>query len=88
MTGLTGMKSEEPNWRRFKQACRIAKASPGMTTALITGKGEPTLWPDLITKYLDALEQYGDFPVVELQTNGEGRGRIGYDWQNEAATII
>jgi molybdenum cofactor biosynthesis enzyme MoaA len=40
----------------------------GATTFLITGKGEPTLYPDQITEVLQAVE--GKFPIVELQTNG------------------
>ncbi len=40
----------------------------GATTFLITGKGEPTLYPDQITDVLQAVE--GKFPIVELQTNG------------------
>lgn len=40
----------------------------GATTFLITGKGEPTLYPDQITDVLKAVE--GKFPIVELQTNG------------------
>ena len=43
----------------------------GTNTAIITGKGEPTLYPDQITEYLQ-LMSYGryDFPFIELQTNG------------------
>jgi molybdenum cofactor biosynthesis enzyme MoaA len=40
----------------------------GATTFLITGKGEPTIYPDQIAKVLQAVE--GKFPIVELQTNG------------------
>lgn len=40
----------------------------GATTFLITGKGEPTLYPDQVTEVLKAVE--GKFPIVELQTNG------------------
>ena len=39
------------------------------TTVLITGKGEPTMFPDEITAYLKALQPYR-FPIIELQTNG------------------
>lgn len=38
------------------------------TTCLITGKGEPTLYPGAITSTL--REVGGNFPLVELQTNG------------------
>ncbi len=58
----------EVNWAKFNQAQQLALKS-GVTTAMITGKGEPTLYPDQITKYL-ALYLEGEFPVIELQTNG------------------
>lgn len=56
------------NWHNFHKACRLAMAS-GATTALLTGKGEPTLYPDLIEHYLKQLNLIG-FPIIELQTNG------------------
>jgi len=55
-------------WQRFDIACRLAQQS-GVNTVLLTGKGEPTLWPDLILEYLQKLAHY-DMPIVELQTNG------------------
>ena len=39
----------------------------GATTALLTGKGEPTLYPAQIS---DALFHLKKFPLIELQTNG------------------
>jgi len=56
------------NWRNFKHASRLAVIS-GATTVLLTGKGEPTLYPDIITSYLGHLMEF-EFPFVELQTNG------------------
>ena len=60
------------NWDRvlpsFKAACRFAKTS-GVTTVLFTGKGEPTLYPEEISTYLELLEPY-EFPFIEIQTNG------------------
>ena len=56
------------NIRNFKKACRFAELN-GVSTALLTGKGEPTLYPDHISFYLNALYPY-DFPFIELQTNG------------------
>jgi hypothetical protein len=35
----------------------------------MTGKGEPTLYPELITKHLLELDKF-NFPLIELQTNG------------------
>lgn len=70
MTPTLGLNLKEPevNWRNFRIACRLAQQS-GVDTVLITGKGEPTLFPDQITKYLDHLKEF-DFPLIELQTNG------------------
>lgn len=59
---------ESINWINFKRACRLAQIG-NATTVLITGKGEPTLYPRLLTGYLRALQPY-DFPFIELQTNG------------------
>ena len=49
------------------RACQIADKC-GVTTALITGKGDPSLHPDRITLVLTTMNQY--FPLIELQTNG------------------
>jgi MoaA/NifB/PqqE/SkfB family radical SAM enzyme len=56
------------NWRNFNIACKLADKA-GATTVLLTGKGEPTLHPQLVTRYLGNLENY-NFPFIELQTNG------------------
>ncbi len=76
MTGAAPLKPRAPHWRNFAIACQLAVRA-GATTAMLTGKGEPTLWPDLITEYLERLQQY-PIPIVELQTNGLdiARGRI------------
>ena len=70
MTPPEGITLKEPqvNWRNFRKAALFAKQS-GTTTVLITSKGEPTLFPEQITRYLDAVAEF-DFPFVELQTNG------------------
>ena len=60
-------KLPQVNWRNFEIACRLAEKA-GCTTAMLTGKGEPTLWPDLIEEYLFHAKKY--FPLIELQTNG------------------
>jgi molybdenum cofactor biosynthesis enzyme MoaA len=56
------------NWRNFRKGALFA-ARAGVTTAMITGKGEPTLFPERITEYLEALDEF-QFPFLELQTNG------------------
>lgn len=58
-----------PNWRNFNKACILADKA-GATTILLTGKGEPTLYPELITEYLIHIKDNGNFPFIELQTNG------------------
>jgi len=60
--------STDVNWRNFGVACKLADKA-GATTVLLTGKGEPTLYPQLITRYLLELQKY-NFPLIELQTNG------------------
>jgi len=40
----------------------------GVTNVIITGKGEPTLYPEHLHEYLNALDN--KFPFIELQTNG------------------
>ncbi len=70
MTVAHGVELREPNvnWRNFHKACLLAKQS-GVTTAMLTGKGEPTLFPEQISKYLNAMQDF-EFPFIELQTNG------------------
>jgi molybdenum cofactor biosynthesis enzyme MoaA len=70
MTPPLGVHLKEPevNWRNFGIACRLAERC-GVTTAMITGKGEPTIFPEQITKYLRAMAEFR-FPIVELQSNG------------------
>lgn len=69
MTGDDGLcDAEEINKRNFHKACQFAQMS-GVSTVLLTGKGEPLLYLDLITEYLEIIKQY-HFPFVELQTNG------------------
>jgi len=38
-------------------------------SAVLTGKGEPTLYPEQITDYCYSLRSRG-FPIIDLQTNG------------------
>jgi len=61
-------KTVEIDWRNFHKASRLAQLG-GVTTVLITGKGEPTMYPKEIADYLIHLEPY-NFPLIELQTNG------------------
>ena len=70
MTAPNGIQLGNPiiNWPNFHKACRLAQLS-GVTTVMLTGKGEPTIFPSSITSFLDTLKAY-NFPLVELQTNG------------------
>lgn len=70
MTPSLGINLKEPeiNWRNFDIACKLARQS-GVTTAMITSKGEPTLFPRQVTKFLEHMRPY-NFPLIEIQTNG------------------
>lgn len=72
MTPSNGVeaKYKQPNCTNLDTACRLAEKG-GVTTALITGKGEPTLFPADISGYLYVLPKY--FPIIELQTNAMTR---------------
>ena len=75
MTPTQGVTPKAPNinWRNFQKACLLAKQC-GVTTVMITGKGEPTLYPEQVSAYLLNIEKY-NFPIIELQTNGIIFGR-------------
>jgi len=94
MTPRQGINLEEAkiNWRNFEIGARLAKQS-GIDTVMITGKGEPLLFPGQITDYLDALKRF-EFPFIELQTNGiliseqkEKYDEFLKDWYNKGLTI-
>jgi molybdenum cofactor biosynthesis enzyme MoaA len=55
------------NFRNLRKACKLA-VQCGVTTALITGKGEPTLYKEAVLGVCSLLQDY--FPFIELQTNG------------------
>jgi len=63
----TSTKTTNVNYRNLHKACKLA-VQCGVTTALITGKGEPTLYKRELHNVCDVLNNY--FPFVELQTNG------------------
>jgi len=64
----TNPKHNVKAWRNFGKACELASRQ-GVTTAMITGKGEPTLFPQEVSDYTKQLDAYG-FAFIELQTNG------------------
>ncbi|MDO8583596.1 MAG: radical SAM protein [bacterium] len=76
MTGFDELKTgrREINEGNFRKACEFAHIG-GTTTVLFTGKGEPTLYPEEISRYLELLQNQ-KFPFIELQTNGLSIGRL------------
>ncbi|MBI4449929.1 radical SAM protein [Candidatus Uhrbacteria bacterium] len=68
MTGFDELPKRGQVYRpNFEKACELAKLA-GTTTVLMTGKGEPTLYPDEVSEYLELLRPYR-FPLIEIQTN-------------------
>lgn len=59
--------AQDMNLPRFHKAVKLA-LNCGATNLLITGKGEPTLWPKEISTVLEEASPH--LPIVELQTNG------------------
>lgn len=92
---MTGPAVQKPsvNWKNFDKACRLAQIN-NITNVIITGKGEPVLYPDQISQYLRHLQKY-KFPIVELQTNGilfekdkETYDRYLKEWSKLGLTFI
>ena len=69
MTPANGIGTKEPtiNWRNFAKAAQYARDGR-CSTAMITSKGEPTIFPDQVTKFLEKLQPF-NFPIIEMQTN-------------------
>jgi hypothetical protein len=77
---------------RLRLAAKLAHIG-GCTTAMLTGKGEPTLHPNVITEVLERLSVDSYFPLIELQTNGLMIGRRTLDdllvrWRDLGLTTI
>lgn len=70
MTPAQGVEKKLPevNWRNHDKGARLAREW-GAATALITSKGEATLYPEQLTEFVHSLRQR-EFPLIELQTNG------------------
>lgn len=70
MTGLKhiNQRPETIHGRNLDKALRLAEIGD-VTTVIITGKGEPMLFPEHIDNYLEACSRF-NFPFIELQTNG------------------
>jgi molybdenum cofactor biosynthesis enzyme MoaA len=70
---MTPLNSVTPNAKRpdvaeYRRVCQYA-IEHGAASLLYTSKGEPTLWPDHLTEYLQVSRDF-PFASVELQTNG------------------
>lgn len=93
MTGLdmAGVKPIDINVRNLCKTMHLADMG-NVSTAIITGKGEPTLFPDHVTDYLAEFDN--KFPFVELQTNGIriANGKVSNEtlkgWYNRGLTTI
>ncbi len=76
--------------KKFDTAIKIVEQmKDGLLTVLLTGKGEPLLFPKQITRYLDILN--GRFPLIELQTNGTLVAKNLKNlckWQNDGLTLV
>ena len=70
MTPANGIGSKEPaiNWRNFRKAAQYARDGH-CSTAMITSKGEPTIFPEQVSRFLKELQPF-NFPIIEMQTNG------------------
>ncbi len=79
MTPTYGIGNQEPtiNWKNFQEAKKISSDIYHAETALLTSKGEPTMYPAQITEFLHQLEDT-TFAKRELQTNGSLIARGGY----------
>jgi len=65
----------------------INLASQGqVTSVIITGKGEPTLYPQHIDYYMKHLDHHASFPFIELQTNAEVLGKEFYGLRGTSLT--
>jgi len=87
VAGMTGFDQLPPKCPidklGFQKSMRWAEIGE-CTTCLLTGKGEPTLYPDEVTSYLqmlqDEFEAGRGFPALELQTNALRISKLAYLW--------
>jgi molybdenum cofactor biosynthesis enzyme MoaA len=103
MTGSSQAEEELPylNTRNFNKCLTLAWRS-SVNTVIITGKGEPLLFPRQVNDYISFMSDHQfPFPFIELQTNGISIGdmldgkknkyltdeRLSY-WYNMGLTTI
>ncbi len=75
---------------KFKTCLRIVDmASDGLLTVNLTGQGEPLLFTEQITQYIEAINFR--FPLIELQTNGvlvkKNLNKFRH-WRDEGLTLV
>ncbi len=69
MTCSDACKLPKIDEKKFMTACKVVQqARDGLVSVILTGKGEPLLYPKMITHYLNLIHY--QFPIIELQTNG------------------
>jgi len=90
MTQMEASECIEFNEYQFDTCCRIVEQMrDGLLTVLLTGKGEPMLHLQQITRYLDCINRR--FPLIELQTNGtlikENITSL-QKWRNRGLTLV
>ena len=66
-SGLT-LQAQPPDVPALDRVFALARDA-GVGQVMLTGKGEPTLWPAHVTDVLGGLAPYA-FPRIDLQTNG------------------
>lgn len=72
MTGKHDFDTMNVDWKAFERSVQVA-VNYQAENVLLTGKGEPLLFPVQITKYLRILKKYRrNFTRFELQTSGDG----------------
>jgi molybdenum cofactor biosynthesis enzyme MoaA len=90
MTLSEASKAADINWTRFNTACKVVEqARDGLVSVLLTGKGEPLLYPDQITNYLKVMDHR--FPLIDLQTNGiliKDQLKALGDWRDLGLTLV
>lgn len=65
-TGFEQVRDKDINWDAFSRAVAMARsAEDGPPTLLLTGKGEPTLYPTEITLYLEAIRNMSRIDVLD-----------------------
>lgn len=86
-----GHKEPSVNWRNFKIAVNYANTH-GVDTLVLTSRGEPLLYPDMITMYLVKLREYNSTAsFIELQTNGillSGSNLRNYKMNGELRSLV